>query len=377
MSAPFLVHYFADLPDPRVERNRRHLLLEILAIAFCAVLCGADGWEDIERFGLAKQTLLQEQLGLSLPGGIPSDDTFRRVFSALDPHAFATCFRAWVQALRPTHQDEVIAMDGKQLRHSFDTACQQNPLHLVSAWAVTSGLVLGQVGVCDKSNEITAIPALLALLDVRGCVITADALNCQKAIAEQIIAQGGDYVLALKGNHPHLCEDVALCLARLEDTRWPERPLERVLQTDYGHGRQEARLCVCLVLEEQDPYWRDVQALWPGLRCLVKVERWRKQAGMLHNEVHYYLSSLTGDAARLEGIIRSHWHIENRLHWVLDVVFDEDASRIRRDHAPKNFAVLRHMALNQLRQEKSKQSLKGKQKRAGWDNDFLIKVLLS
>jgi predicted transposase YbfD/YdcC len=358
-----------------VERNRQHLLLELLVLAFCAVLCGADGWEDIQRFGLAKQDWLKDKLGLRLPFGIPSDDTFRRVFSRLDPEAFGRCFRQWTQTFRGVTTGEVIAVDGKTLRHSFDTACQQNPLHLVSAWAVGSRLVLGQVAVDDKSNEITAVPALLALLDLGGCVVTADAMSCQKAIAKQIIEQGGDYVLALKGNHPHLCEDVALCLSRLEAMPWPSRPVEQARQSDFGHGRTEERRCLCLPLSEQDEQWQDIQAQWPGLRSLVKVERRRKQADKAEQEVAYFLSSLPRDAARLSGIIRQHWQIENRLHWVLDVVMDEDACRIRKDHAPQNFAVLRHMALNQLRQEQSKGSIKGKQKRAGWDNDFLLKVL--
>jgi len=377
MSSACFVAHFADLPDPRTGRNCQHLLLEILVIAFCAVLCGADGWEDMERFGIAKQEWLQAHLGLTLPSGIPSEDTFRRVFSRLDPEAFGRCFRQWTDTFRSQVANEVIAVDGKTLRHSFDTASQQNPLHLVSAWAVRSGLVLGQVAVDAKSNEITAVPELLALLDVRGCIVTADAMSCQKAIAKQIIEQGGDYVLALKDNHPHLCEDAALCLARLEATPWPSRPVQKARQSDFGHGRAEERRCLCVPLAPEDQQWQDMQAQWPGLRSLVKVERRRKQAGKEEQEVAYFLSSLPGDAARLARIIRQHWQIENRLHWVLDVVLDEDACRIRKDHAPHNFAVLRHMALNQLRQEKSKGSVKGKLKRAGWDNDFLLQVLKS
>jgi len=377
MSSACFVAHFADLPDPRTGRNCQHLLLEILVIAFCAVLCGADGWEDMERFGIAKQEWLQAHLGLTLPSGIPSEDTFRRVFSRLDPEAFGRCFRQWTDTFRSQVANEVIAVDGKTLRHSFDTASQQNPLHLVSAWAVRSRLVLGQVAVDAKSNEITAVPELLALLDVRGCIVTADAMSCQKAIAKQIIEQGGDYVLALKDNHPHLCEDAALCLARLEATPWPSRPVQKARQSDFGHGRAEERRCLCVPLAPEDQQWQDMQAQWPGLRSLVKVERRRKQAGKEEQEVAYFLSSLPGDAARLARIIRQHWQIENRLHWVLDVVLDEDACRIRKDHAPHNFAVLRHMALNQLRQEKSKGSVKGKLKRAGWDNDFLLQVLKS
>lgn len=377
MSSPSFVSYFASLPDPRTGVNKQHLLLEILVIAFCGVLCGAEGWEDLEDFGQSKQVWLQEQLGLRLPAGIPSEDTFRRVFSRLDPEAFAACFRDWVQALSPSVAGEVIAVDGKTLRHSFDTACQQNPLHLVSAWAVQRGVVLGQQAVNEKSNEITAVPALLGLLDLRGCVVTADAMSCQKAIASQIVEQQGDYVLALKDNHPHLSQDVALCLHRLEAMPWPTRPLEKTGQTDFGHGRQEERECLCLFLQDNDPDWHDVQAQWPGLRGLVKVKRRRKQAGNEEQETAYYLTSLAANPPRLQQIIRQHWQIENRLHWVLDVVMDEDASRIRKDHGPQNFAALRHMALNQLRQDKSKASLKRKIKRAAWDNDFLANILQS
>jgi predicted transposase YbfD/YdcC len=206
-------------------------------------------------------------------------------------------------------------------------------------------------------------------------VVTADALNCQKAIAAQIVAGGGDYVLALKDNHPHLSEDVHACLTRLEAARFPDRVLCRDTATDYGHGRVETRVCTCLFLEENDPNWQDIQAQWSGLRALVKVERRVQRQEKSQREVAYFLSSLSEDAARLAHSIRSHWHIENRLHWVLDVVFDEDACRVRRDHGAQNLAVLRHLALNQLRRETSKNSLKGKQQMAGWDEEFLFRVL--
>lgn len=377
MSSPSFVSHFASLPDPRTGVNKQHLLLEILVIGFCGVLCGAAGWEDLEDFGQSKYVWLQEHLGLRLPAGIPSEDTFRRVFSRLDPDAFAHCFRQWVQSLSPSVAGEVIAVDGKTLRHSFDTACEHNPLHLVSAWAVERGLVIGQQAVDDKSNEITAVPALLGLLDLRGCVVTADAMSCQKAIAAQIVEQQGDYVLALKDNHPHLSQDVALCLQRLEAMPWPTRPLEKTHQTDFGHGRYEERECLCLFLQDNDADWHDIQTQWPGLRGLVKVKRRRKEAGKEEQESAYYLTSLSANPTRLQKIIRQHWQIENRLHWVLDVVLGEDASRIRKDHGPQNFATLRHMALNQLRQEKSKASLKRKIKRAAWDNQFLAKILQS
>ncbi|GDX40315.1 ISAs1 family transposase [Armatimonadota bacterium] len=377
MPQPSFVTHFTDLPDPRVERNRRHSLLEILILAFCAVLCGAEGWEDIERFSLSKESWFREHLGLSLLGGIPSDDTFRRVFSRLDTEVFARCFRCWVETLHTLLPGEVIALDGKTLRHSFDKASERNPLHMVSAYATQSGLVIGQIAVEEKSNEITAVPALLSLLDIRGSVITTDAMSCQKATAQQIVEQGGDYVLALKGNHPHLSEDVALCLSRLGAARFPERPLHKSKQEDYGHGRQERRACLCLPLEENDPQWGDIQQQWAGLRCLVKVSRRRIVNKKVQRETSYYLSSLPADATRLNAIVRSHWGIENSLHYVLDVSFEEDNSRIRKDNAPQNFATLRHMAINQLKQEKSETSIKAKRKMAGWDNQVLLKILLS
>jgi len=377
VSLPAFVAHFADLPDPRIERTKRHLLLDILVIAFCAVLCGAEGWEEIERFGRAKREWFQHRLGLSLANGIPSDDTFRRVFARLDTQAFSACFRAWVATLRALTDGEVIALDGKTLRHSFDSACGQKPLHLVSAFACENQLVLGSVPVADKSNEITAAPALLALPDLRGGIVTADALHCQKALAAQIKAQGGEYVLALKDNHPHLQEDVAACFAYQQAQRLPERVLDTHEQIDYGHGRQERRRCVCLPLDPTDRDWQDAQQQWAGLRCLVAIERERQIGAKVSRETHYFLASLPLCARQMARVLRQHWHIENRLHYILDVVFDEDACRIRADNAPANFALLRHTALNLLRQEKSPMSLKAKQKQAGWDNDFLLRVLLT
>ena len=377
MSLPPFVLHFSELADPRIARTRRHLLMEILVIAFCAVLCGAEGWEDIERFGLAKERWLKERLGLTLPNGIPSDDTFRRVFSRLDPDAFGKCFRAWVATLHQKTAGEVIALDGKTLRHSFDTACGSSAIHRVSAWATQQGLVLGAVKVDEKSNEITAVPELLALLDLTDCIVTADAMSCQKAIVRQIVEQGGDYGIALKGNQPHLSEDVAACLARLEQTRWPDRAVKTDTRVSAAHGRLETRRAFCLTLDADDLLWRDVQQTWTGLRSLVKVERERKVGKKVSHETHYYISSLSGSAEQIGKSIRKHWQIENKLHYVLDVAMNEDACRIRVDHAPQNFAMLRHIALNLLRRATGKIGIRAKQKKAGWDNDYLLHVLLN
>jgi predicted transposase YbfD/YdcC len=377
MSLSAFALHFANLPDPRVERTKRHRLHDVLVIVVCATVCGVESWEDIEQYALAKQTWFQERLGLSLTNGIPSDDTFRRIFAALDPTAFAACFRAWVDTLRLQTKGEVVALDGKTLRHSFDTAWGQKPVHMVSAFACANRLVLGALAVDDKSNEIPAVAALLGLLDLRDCIVTADAMHCQKAVARQIVEAGGDYVLCVKDNQPHLAEDVAACLTYQQQQREPSRRLETTTSVDYGHGRQETRRCTCVFLDPHDADWSDVQQEWAGLRCLVQMERVREMGEKTTHEIHYYISSLSRSAKQLAYVIRAHWGIENRLHHVLDVSFNEDACRVRRDHGPVNLAMMRHVALNLLRQEPSSGSLKGKKKRAGWDNDFLLTVLVS
>jgi predicted transposase YbfD/YdcC len=380
---------FGDLHDPRRDSAlRKHLLLDILAIALCAMLSSAESFVDMAEYGRSKEAWLRERLGLSLPHGVPSHDTFGRLFARLNPAVFTRCFIQWTQALATLTQGQVIALDGKTLRHSFDTATGQAALHLVSAWASDNRLLLAQEPVDAKSNEITAVPALLEMLDIKGCVVTGDAMLTQKTIAEQIVDQGGDYVLALKDNHACLHQDVADFVRWLEQRPGglAQRSDSQAQTREWGHGRKEVRRCWCLDAQNGD--WPQAVRQWKGLKSLVVVERERALAtpeaeapapyAPAQVERHYFLSSLAPQAPRLLQAVREHWGVENRLHWVLDVVFDEDASRVRKDHAAHNLATLRRLALNLLRQDtKHKHGLKARRHRAGWDNDYLLQVLCS
>jgi predicted transposase YbfD/YdcC len=365
-----LQEHFAELTDPRVERGKLHLLLDILVIALCAVICGADSWVEMEAYGRAKEEWLKQFL--ALPNGIPSHDTFARVLARLKPEELQRCFLNWMRAVSELTHGEVVAIDGKTLRRSFERAAGKGAIHMVSAWATANRLVLGQQQVDEKSNEITAIPALLRLLELEGCIVTIDAMGCQKAIARTIVEQGADYVLALKGNQGVMHDEVELFFAGARQHEFWNIPYHFHHTVDGEHGRIEERHY--WLVSELD--WLAEARAWAGLRSLGLVEAQRTVGETTTVERRYYLTSLAGDVQQFAHAVRSHWGIENGLHWVLDVAFREDESRVRREHGAQNFAVLRHLALSLLRQDKSARGgIKVKRLKAGWDDTYLAKVL--
>lgn len=367
-----LVEQFKELEDPRAN-NRRHRLIDIMAIAICAVVCGANGWEDFELFGEAKERWFRTFL--ELPHGVPSADTFARVIGALDPKQFQRAFTRWIQSISKLTQGEVIAIDGKTARRSFDRQEGKAAIHMVSAWASANRLVLGQQKIDDKSNEITAIPELLQVLALSGCIVTIDAMGCQREIARQIIEQGADYVLALKENQGRMYQDVSSFFEHAGKIGFRRVESDHCKTVDKGHGRIELRQCSVISDPEYIGTLRELEK-WTGLRTIAKVTAERRIGEKVESQSRYYLSSLGCDATKTLCSVRTHWHVENSLHWVLDVTFREDESRIRKGHAAENMAVLRHIALNLLKQEKTaKRSIKGKRLKCGWDESYLMTVL--
>lgn len=370
----FLEIYFDNLEDPRLDRRKRHDLLDILGLSILAIVCGADTWVGVEEYGKAKEDFLRQYL--ALPNGIPSHDTIGRVFSILDSEALEQGFVKWTKAISELNDGEVVAIDGKQLRRSYDRQSNKSAIHMVSAWACTNQVSLGQIKVDEKSNEITAIPKLLEVLDLSGCIVTIDAMGTQKEIAGAIRDQQADYLLALKANHVTLYEEVSATFRHLKDTRFTQ--LDE--QWHKEHGRIECRRCWVMDLNAPDFDWilsQDLEA-WSDLNTIVMIEahRWLNQKE--EHQQRYYLSSLKADQgpALFNRVVRTHWNIENNCHWVLDVVFKEDYSRVRKGFADQNFSIFRRLALNLLKREKStKVGIQNKRLKAAWNNKYLFKVL--
>jgi predicted transposase YbfD/YdcC len=369
-----IVEHFRTLEDPRIERTKKHLLLDILVIALCTLLSGGEGFQDMELFGKSKHAWLQTFL--ALPHGIPSHDTFGRVFARLHPQRFQECFLAWTQAVAQLTQGALISLDGKTVKASFDRATASSPLHMLSAWCSDNGgLVVGQIKTDSKSNEITAIPELLQLLAIKGCIVTIDAMGCQTAIAHQIRDQGGDYLLALKGNHKKAYTAVKQHFHQHIEHQLAWRTAENFFDAfDDSHGRTVRRRVWTITDIAPLPEL----AHWPGLQSVIVVEtiRMAHQQAPVTSDYRVYISSLVRSATAFVTMIRQHWDIENKLHWSLDVTFNEDRCRIRKDHAPENVTAARHIALNLLRQEHShRMSLRQKRLLCSLDEHYLLTVL--
>jgi predicted transposase YbfD/YdcC len=374
-----LIEEFKAIADPRVDRTKDHDLVDILVIAVCALLCAAESFNDMEDFGKAKQEWFKTFLNLR--NGIPSHDTFNRVFAALDPKQFLECFLRWTQSLRQAVAQEIVALDGKALRRAINR--KQSPKYVVSAWAESNNLVLGQMKVDDKSNEITAIPELLRVLELAGCIVTVDAMGCQKKIAKEIIEADADYVMALKGNQETVHQEVKSFLDATLEQKKAARPkgaavpkavsgLQEFQTVEKDHGRIETRR----YYQSDELEWFADRAKWEGLRTVGMVESIRQVDGQTTVERRYYLSSLNLEVQTFARAVRGHWSVENKLHWVMDVCMGEDRSRARTGHAAENLATLRRLALNLLKRDKTrKRGIRGKQLNASWDHAYLLKLL--
>jgi predicted transposase YbfD/YdcC len=371
-----LLTHFASIEDPRIERTKKHKLIDIIAIAICGVICGADNWVEIAHFGEVKEGWLRQFL--ELPNGIPSHDTFNAVFARLDAQAFRGCFISWVQAVYQLTEGQVIGVDGKKLRHSYDKQAGKEAIWLVNAWASEAHIALGQAAVEAKSNEITAIPALLNLLALQGCIVTIDAIGCQTEIAQLIVDKQADYILSVKQNQATLYEDVAELFGGVQEVQFQDVPHTYAHSLDKNHGRVEYRRCWAISAPEYLSYLRR-HAAWAKLQTVFMVERERYLPNQaVSRERAYFITSLPNDAPHLLRASRAHWGVENGLHWVLDIAFREDDSRLRRGYGDQNFAVLRQLALNLLRQDQSiKLGVKGKRLKAGWDEPYLLHLLAS
>lgn len=369
MPSADLLEHLSVIRDPRIDRNKKHDLHEMLFVAVCAVISGAEGWSDIVEFAESKRDWLRRFV--KLEHGVPVDDTFARVLSRISPRALQECFVNWTRSVFEASEGEVIAIDGKTARRSHDRRHGRGPLHCVRAWATEAGMALGQVATDVKSNEITAVPELLRQLELSGAIVTLDAIGCQKDVAAQIVEQGGDYVLAVKANQPALYEAVSDFFETAQAHDFAGVEVTTHEQADSGHGRVETRHCWACGHLDSLPGAEH----WAGLASIVMVESEREANGQRSRERRYFISSLPPQAEAIARTVRAHWEIENGLHWVLDVTFREDESRIRRGHGAENFSTLRQVALNLLKRESSNISMRKKRIRAGFNDTFREQVI--
>lgn len=369
-SAVSIKEHFSPLSDPRVLLKTRHKLVDVVVLTLCAVIAGADDWVEIAAFGREKEEWFKTFL--ELPGGIPSHDTFGRVFALIDPDEFGKCFINWIRGTLPMSDSDVIAIDGKTGRRSHDRANGKSAIHMVSAWAVHNRLILGQVKTDDKSNEITAIPELLKLVDIKGCVVTTDAMGCQKEIAKQIVDQGGDYVFSLKGNQGNLHKEVELLFQDAKKNGNKALEPQTYTTVDGGHGRIETRHYTLTAHVD----WFEEKSKWKKLTTFGMVESSREIGDKIEQETRYFISSLSCDVKRFAQAARDHWGVENSLHWCLDISFREDDNRVRVGHAPENLAIIRRFALSLIKQDPLRKiGVKASRKRAGWSNHYLLHLL--
>ena len=366
-----IIDYFSNIEDPRVDRTKEHLLIDIIFIAICAVICGADTWVGIESFGNSKYGWLKKFL--NLPNGIPSHDTFARVFAKLDPQQFQESFLSWVQSISKITEGEIVAIDGKTLRSSYDKKTKKRAIHMISAWADRARLVLAQKKVDEQSNEITAIPELIKVLELSGSIVTIDAIGCQKEIVKQIVKKEADYVIAVKSNQKNLAKNIERVFEEAIKNRLAGFRASTYSTQETSRGREEIRNYVMI---SDVAELVDTERKWENLQSIGMVESVRTVDGKTSYETRYYISSIVDDGKKFGNAVRSHWGIENELHWVLDVSFSEDDCRIRKGDASQNFAVLRHIATNLINEEKSaKLGVKNKRLKAGWDEKYLEKIL--
>lgn len=367
---PNIIKHFSSLTDPRILLKTRHKFIDIIVIALCGMLAGADEWTEIADFGRAKEAWFRTFL--ELPFGIPSHDTFGRVFSMICPDEFERCFLDWVRSAFQDIAPQVVAIDGKTLRRSYDRSSNKAAIHMVSAWATENSLVLGQIKTEEKSNEITAIPELLRVLELKGCIVTIDAMGCQREIVKQIVDQGADYVICLKGNQGTLHKEVELLFQDAKQNNFKNLSHDTYETTDGDHGRIEIRRYT--TTEQID--WFEDKAKWKNLTSFGMVESQREVGDKTTVDTRYFISSLPSDAKIFAHASRGHWGIENSLHWGLDIAFREDESRVRKGHAASNMAIMRHFSLNLIKQDKARKvGVKASRKRAGWDHNYMLRLL--